>query len=178
MKDALKDAKGNQIEVFGYLLPTWGLHYVLKPNAGDTAGDWAMVQGPQPYFWGGTWLAAYSKTPNMAGALKLIKYLTTDESFLTAWAKDTGDFVSNMDVVNKIKDTYSEPFLGGQNHYAAFAEMAKNISAKVLSGYDQDIESIFQEQMNAYVNGEKSMDQAITDLKAGVANLFPDIKVQ
>ncbi len=48
--------------VFGYFLPTWGLHYVLKTNCEDaegntTSGDWGMVAGPQAYYWGGTWLA-------------------------------------------------------------------------------------------------------------------------
>lgn len=183
MKGALADAKGQPVEVFGYFLPTWGLHYVLKPNAKsadgkmDTAGDWAMTQGPIPYFWGGTWVTYYTKSTMKAEALKLIAYLTTNEKFLTKWAKDTGDLVSNIKVINAIKDTYKEPFLGNQNHYAAFAAMAKNVNAKVLSGYDQEIESIFQEQLNAFVNGEKDKATAIKDLKAAVASQFPELKV-
>jgi ABC-type glycerol-3-phosphate transport system substrate-binding protein len=177
MKGALTNEKGEPVEVMGYFLPTWGLHYVLKPNAGPTAGDWRMIQGPIPYFWGGTWVAAYNKSKNKEEAMKLIAYLTTNEKFLTKWAKDTGDVVSNLKVVNAIKDTYKEPFLGGQNHYAAFAELAKNVNGKVLSGFDQEIESIFQEQMNAYVNGEKDKKTAIQDFKEGVSSQFPDLKV-
>lgn len=183
MKGALADAKGNAVEVFGYFLPTWGLHYVLKPNAKsadgkmDTTGDWGMIQGPIPYFWGGTWLTYFTKSQNKAEAIKLITYLTTSEKFLTAWAKDTGDLVSNLKVVNAIKDTYKEPFLGNQNHYAAFATMTGNINAKVLSGYDQEIESIYQEQLNAYVNGEKDKKTAIADMKEAVSSQFPDLKV-
>ncbi len=177
MKGSLADEKGAPVEVFGYLLPTWGLHYVLKTNAPDTSGDWAMVQGPIPYFWGGTWLTAYSKTKMKPEAEKLIAYLTTNEKFLTAWAKDTGDFVSNSKVVAAIKDSYKEPFLGGQNHYAAFATMTGNINAKVLSGQDQEIETIFQEQMAAYQNGQKDKATAIKDFKEGVASQFPDLKV-
>lgn len=183
MKGALADAKGQPIEVFGYFLPTWGLHYVLKPNAKsadgklDTTGDWAMTQGPIPYFWGGTWITYYTKSQNKAEAIKLITYLTTSEKFLTQWAKETGDLVSNLKVVNAIKDTYKEPFLGGQNHYAAFAAMAKNVNAKVLSGFDQEIESIFQEQLAAYTNGEKDKKTAIQDMKDAVSSQFPDLKV-
>lgn len=183
MKGALADEKGKPVEVFGYLLPTWGLHYVLKPNSKsadgkiDTAGDWAMVQGPIPYFWGGTWVTEYTKSKNKTEAEKLIAYLTTNEAFLTAWAKDTGDLVSNTKVVDAIKGSYSEPFLGGQNHYAAFASMTGSINAKILSGYDQDIESIFQEQLTAYQNGEKDKKTAIKDFKDAVASQFPDLKV-
>jgi hypothetical protein len=70
-----------------------------------------------------------------------------------------------------------EAYLGGQNHYAQFAEMAKNVSGKVLSGFDQEIETIFQEQMTAYQNGEKDKATAIKDFKEGVSSQFPDLKV-
>jgi multiple sugar transport system substrate-binding protein len=184
MKGNLKDEKGNPIEVFGYFLPTWGLHYVLKPNSKtedgkfDTTGDWAMVQGPMAWFWGGTWVAVRKGTKVRKEAQELVRYFATDVEFLTQWAKDTGDVVSNSLVTSKIKDTYSEPFLGGQNHYAAFVEMAKGVNAKNLSGYDQTIESLWQEQQTAFVNGEKSKDQAIKDFKDAVKNTLPEIKVE
>ena len=46
--------------VFSYILPTWGLHFVLKPNAepeaaaGDAewTGDWGLATPPAPYNWG------------------------------------------------------------------------------------------------------------------------------
>jgi ABC-type glycerol-3-phosphate transport system substrate-binding protein len=165
MKGELKDEQGNDVEVFSYFLPTWGLHYVLKPNSPNTSGDWAMTAGPAAYRWGGTWVAAYkgTKVPNLAKGF--IKYVATDDSFLERWAKDTGDVVSNNNVINKIKDTYSEPYLGGQNHYAEFAVMANNVDGKLTQGTDQAIEGIWGEAVTAYVNGEKSKEQAIADFK-------------
>jgi ABC-type glycerol-3-phosphate transport system substrate-binding protein len=118
MKGTLADESGKPIEVFSFFLPAWGPHYVLKTNAPDTAGDWAMAPGPIPYRWGGTWIGAWKDTKNPAAAKELIRYLTTDDSFLEAYARESGDVVSNLTVINKIKDTFSEPFLGGQNHYA------------------------------------------------------------
>lgn len=168
MKGELKDEKGNAIEVFSYFLPTWGLHYVLKPNAPATSGDWAMIPGPAAYRWGGTWVAAYKGTKVPGRAKDFIKYVATDDSFLERWAKDTGDLVSNNNVVNKIKDTYSEPFLGGQNHYAEFAAMANNVDGKLTQGTDQAIEAIFNDAVSSYVNGEKSKEQAIADFKEQV----------
>lgn len=168
MKGELKDEKGNAVEVFSYFLPTWGLHYVLKPNAPATSGDWAMIPGPAAYRWGGTWVAAYKGTKVPGRAKDFIKYVATDDSFLERWAKDTGDLVSNNNVVNKIKDTYSEPFLGGQNHYAEFAAMANNVDGKLTQGTDQAIEAIFNDAVSSYVNGEKSKEQAIADFKEQV----------
>lgn len=45
MKDELENENGKSIRTFCYFLPTWGLHYILKPNSGNTDGDWAMIQG-------------------------------------------------------------------------------------------------------------------------------------
>jgi ABC-type glycerol-3-phosphate transport system substrate-binding protein len=163
MRGELKDEAGKPVEVFSYFLPTWGLHYVLKTNAPGTSGDWAMIQGPSSYRWGGTWVGAYKNTKNPAAAKEFIRYVATDESFLEAWAKDTGDLVNNLKVVNKIKDTYSEPYLGGQNHYAEFAEMAKNVNARLLQGSDEAIEAMYDEAASSYWNGEKTKQQAIKD---------------
>ncbi|MDR3335619.1 MAG: extracellular solute-binding protein [Treponema sp.] len=170
MQGVLKDEQGKAVEVFSYFLPTWGLHYVLKTNAPDTAGDWAMTPGPYPYRWGGTWIGAWKNTKNAAAAKELIRYLTTDDDFLEAYAKKSGDLVSNMVVVERIKDSYSEPFLGGQNHYAEFAEMAKGVDGKLTQGTDQAVEGLFNEALNAYVNGEKSKEAALADFRAQAAS--------
>ena len=169
MKGVLADEAGNTKEVFSYFLPTWGLHYVLKTNAPETSGDWAMCAGPVGYRWGGTWVGAWAKTKNPNAAKELIKYVATDDTFLENWAKDTGDVVSNAKVIAKVKDNFSEAFLGGQNHYAEFAELAKSVNGKLSQGTDQAIEGIFGEAVGSYVNGEKSMEQAIADFKEQVA---------
>ena len=166
MQGVLRDEAGNPVEVFSYFLPTWGLHYVLKTNAPDTSGDWAMIPGPAPYRWGGTWIGAWKNTKNAAAAKELIRYLTADDSFLEAYAKDSGDLVGNIPVVDRIKDSYSEPFLGGQNHYAEFAGMARNVDGKLTQGTDQAVEGLFGEAVTAYVRGEKSKEQALADFRA------------
>jgi ABC-type glycerol-3-phosphate transport system substrate-binding protein len=168
MRGELADANGRLLEAFGYFLPTWGLHYVLKTNAGNTSGDWAMCQGPAAYRWGGTWLGAYKGTKNPNGVKAVIEYLTTNDSFLERYALASGDVVSNVPVMNKIAPTFSEPFLGGQNHYAAFVAMAQNVDGKLLQGSDQTINGIFGEEVTAYVLGEKTKDQALADFRTQV----------
>lgn len=170
MSDALADENGNILEVFSYFLPTWGLHYTLKPNAGNTGGDWAMIEGPSAYRWGGTWIGAWAKTKQPEAAKQMITYLTTDDAFLKQYALDSGDVVSNLKVVNEIKDNYSEAFLGGQNHYAQFAEMAKNVDGSLTQGTDQAIEALFQEAVAQYVLNEKSKADALAGFRQQVAD--------
>ena len=116
------------------LLPTWGLHYVMKPNAPDSSGDWGVVKGPYDWYWGGTWLGVYKNAKNKVAGWEFVKMMTLDPEFLEWWAKETGDFVSNTKVVDKIKGDFSEPYLGGQNHYAEglFINQMVKISQKLL----------------------------------------------
>lgn len=169
----------NNDEIFGYSLPTWGLHFWLKPNGEDTAGDWRMTQGPSTYFRGGTWIGMLESSDMKEEASELITYVTTDHDFLTSWATDTGDIVSNEVVVNEIKDDYSDEYLGGQNHYAQFADMINDIDASIITEYDQQLNILFMDHaLIPYSKGEIDMDTAIQSFKDQVINSYPDLIVE
>lgn len=169
----------NSDEIFGYTLPTWGLHFWLKPNAENTAGDWRMVQGPASYFRGGTWIGMLDNSEMKEAASELITFVATDEEFLTQWAKDTGDVVSNQKVVEAIKDEYSDEFLGGQNHYAAFSEMIDDINTDIITEYDQEINSLFlDDALTPFSKGEVELDDAINTFKGQVQNSYPSLTVE
>ncbi|MCA9960779.1 MAG: extracellular solute-binding protein [Anaerolineales bacterium] len=133
MNDTLVDAEGNSKQVFCYFLPTWGLPYVLAPNAvsadgsKDTSGDWGVVTGPLPYQWGGTWLGVMEESPNIELAKEFVRFATLDEENLTNWATGVytneylkaidpevpddqaqapGDFVSSQVVVEEITTSF------------------------------------------------------------------------
>jgi len=135
MNDSLVDAEGNPKQIFSYFLPTWGLPYVLAPNAAsadgssDTSGDWGVITGPLPYQWGGTWLGVMSDSPNLDLAKEFIRFATLDEENLTNWATGVytneflsaidpevpedqmqapGDFVSSQVVVDKITASFDD----------------------------------------------------------------------
>ena len=129
MNDTLVDAEGNPKQIFSYFLPTWGLPYVLAPNAvtedgsSDTSGDWGVISGPLPYQWGGTWVGVIDGSEKMDLAKDFVRFVALDEENLTNWAtgvysneylKDCdpevsddqvqapGDFVSSQVVVEAI----------------------------------------------------------------------------
>jgi hypothetical protein len=135
MNDSLVDANGNPKKVFSYFLPTWGLPYVLAPNAktadgsSDTSGDWGVITGPLPYQWGGTWLGVLKDSAKMDLAKKFIEFATLDPENLTNWATGVytneylkaidpnvpddqqqapGDFVSSKVVVDKIIPSFDD----------------------------------------------------------------------
>lgn len=135
MNDSLVDAQGNPKKVFSYFLPTWGLPYVLAPNAKsadgstDTSSDWGVISGPLPYQWGGTWLGVVKGSPHMELAKDFVRFATLDEENLTNWATGVytndylkaidpqvpadqmqapGDFVSSQVVVEKIIPSFDD----------------------------------------------------------------------
>ena len=168
MKDYLKDEHGEDIKVFCYFFPTWGLQYVLKPNAPDTSGDWAMCQGPAKYYWGGSWLAAYKGTKNPSAAKKMIEYLVSDDKFCKAYTKETGDLLSNLNTQEEMKNEYPDSYLSGQNSYAEFCEMAKDINGNLNQSTDMEIDGLWNEAVSAYINGEKTKNEALSKFKSDV----------
>ncbi|ART77839.1 sugar ABC transporter substrate-binding protein [Sutcliffiella horikoshii] len=174
--EEVDEESSDQTEVFAYALPTWGLHSVLKTNTEETVGDWAVTNGPNPYFWGGTWLGIYKGSENKDLAWKFVQMMTHDEEFLTDWATETGDVLSYLPVTEKIKGEFEEPFLGGQNNYTFFLEEAANINPGTVTRYDQQIDGFFGSMVGEYVEGTKTKEEAIEEFYRLVKNAYPDIK--
>ena len=190
-----------------FLLPTWGLHYTLKPNCGFTTndtmtdeemkaacekdggtyGDWRMVPGPVGYSWGGTWIGANAaKVAEMSDAKKaavkdFILFFTMSEDFLYQYAKDSGDFVGSNAVVEKIlaEGGTPNPFLGGQDHYSIFAAAANLANGSIMTDYDEKMNSLWSDHVTTpYSKGEKELDACIAEFKAQVAAQFPELIVE
>lgn len=215
MNDSLVDAKGNPKQVFSYLLPTWGLPYVLMTNATpktskdtgktvgkDTTGDWACINGPMPYQWGGTWIGALKDSKNKDLAKEFIKFSTLNKDTLKNWALGTytneylkkidptigdklgqgaGDFVSSQKVVeeitSKFDDAATAKFLSGQNSYKGFAAAAPTISLKLIQSSDDAIQRSLNDPLNNYVSNKATKEEAIKQFKDAVKNALPDISV-
>ena len=208
MNDTLKDAKGTPKKVFSYFLPTWGLPYVLSPNAtskdgkSTTVGDWAMVNGPMSYQWGGTWVGQMKSSPNAALAKEFIKFVALDEENLTNWAtgvytnaylkaidpttpddqaQAAGDFVSSQLVVEKITSSFDNStlakFLGGENSYGAFAAAAPSVNGALLTGSDDAIQRALNDPLAAYLSGKMDEAKMWSTWLDAVRNEFPDLTI-
>lgn len=215
MNDSLADAKGNKKQVFSYLLPTWGLPYVLMTNAivkdntdktakvgKDTSGDWACINGPMPYQWGGTWIGALKDAKNLDLAKQFVEFCTLNKDTLKNWALGTytneylkkidptigdklaqgpGDFVSSSKVVEEITPQFDNAettkFLAGQNSFKGFAAAAPNISLKLLQATDDAIQRALNDPINNYASGKATKEQAIKQFKDAVKSAIPDVSV-
>ena len=208
MNDSLVDAEGNPKKIFSYFLPTWGLPYVLAPNATSadksttTVGDWAVISGPLPYQWGGTWLGVMKETANMDLAKEFVRFCTLDEENLTNWAtgvytneylkaidpevpesqyQAAGDFVGSQVVVEKILSSFDDSelsvFLGGQNSYGGFAAAAPSVNARLMQGSDDAIQRALNDPLNSYLEGTVTLEEMWQLWKDAVRNEFPDLDI-
>ncbi|MFA9397955.1 MAG: ABC transporter substrate-binding protein [Clostridiaceae bacterium] len=221
MNDSLVDAAGDPKQVFSYFLPTWGLPYVLMSNSApkkakdadgnetdtlvgkDTAGDWACINGPMPYQWGGTWIGVAKDSKNIELAKEFVEFATLNEDTLANWAtgvytneylkniddsigdklgQGAGDFVSSKKVVEKIMpkfdDSETTKFLAGQNSYSGFAEAAPFVSLELLQASDDAIQRSLNDPLANYVTGDATKDEAMTQFKEAVRNEFPEVTVE
>ncbi len=197
-----------QTQTLCYFLPTWGLHYTLKPHCaegadapglteddikalsdekGGTYGDWRLVDGPVAYSWGGTWMginaqkAATWDDAKKAAVHDLIYNFSLNEDWLVQYAKDSGDFVGSATAVKTILDNGGtpNPFLGGQDHYAIFASAAALANGSLMSEYDDTINGLWNDYVTTpYTKGEKDLDTCLAEFKTAVAAAITTITVE
>jgi hypothetical protein len=95
----------------------------------------------------------------------MISTLCENDDSLKAYAFRTGDFVSKKTVVDSIKndERFVNPFLGGQNHYTAFAEKVEEINASNISTHDEHFVGLFRTSLwifFSYIDSDCSFDEA------------------
>jgi multiple sugar transport system substrate-binding protein len=174
--EAMNTAPGDA-EIFVWGWPTWGLFFVMNGQT-NALGDWAVAAPPEPFFWGGTWAGIYRDSPNKALAWEFIRMMTQDEEWMEAYALRAGEFMSNMAVMDRVKDGFTSETLGGQNPLAYFSEQTPFIDASAIQGYDYQINSIFAQVLNEYLDDQLTFDEAVDAIGARVQEALPRVTVQ
>lgn len=172
------DIKGQ--DTFCYFGPAWFIDFCM--NAGDKAsiaanGGWGATEGPQGFFWGGTWICGATGTDNKTLVADIMKTMTCNKEVMVNIVKEKNDFVNNKPAMEEMaKDTeYKSAVLGGQNALGKFAAGANNISLKNITGYDQLCNEYFQKWMHEYFNGNKTYDEAVAEFKKEIKKAYPDL---
>ncbi|MGN0667410.1 MAG: carbohydrate ABC transporter substrate-binding protein [Huintestinicola sp.] len=178
-------AAGQTDDVFGYFVSTWGIGDTIIGQAaggqgGATWGKWALCEGPQAYYWGGTWLATSPKTDNADLVADIMRYFCVNEDSMKSYALASGDFLNNKSVMQSIVDEgiNSNENLGGQDQFAIWLKNADGINLSFMSAYDKDVKSALETAYKAYAAGEQDYDTAINTFKDGVATSLPSVIVE
>ncbi|MDR0889158.1 MAG: ABC transporter substrate-binding protein [Oscillospiraceae bacterium] len=160
--------------------PAWYYNFSMG-NAQDKDngcfGDWAICQGPQAHFWGGTWLLAASGSDNPTMVADIMNTFINDEEVCSNLVKNEMQFSNNQAVNAKFAEDpeFSSAFLGGQNDTAMFVELAKNIKFENVTIYDQLLNEGLQAYMQEYYKGAVTKEEAMQNFLNYVNETYPAI---
>ncbi len=188
--DAWAAEQGPSGKTFGFFYSTWGINFTLLGNSLADAngaqevgngifGDYAVCEGPQAYYWGGTWICAATGTDNVTVIADIMKRLTCDAETMKQITIDTQDYTNSVSGMNEIANDpeFGSAFLGGQNHIALFATAAPNIDCSNMSAYDQIANEQFQGCMKDYFTGECDYDTALKNFYAKMKDTYPELVI-
>lgn len=193
--------QGSGGNVFGFFYSTWGINFTLLGNALDTPlpdgvsalgdpdayreategngifGDYGVIEGPQNYYWGGSWLCAAAGSDNLDLVKEIMIQMTCDPDTLITITKDTQDFTNNVEAMGILAadDDFASAFLGGQNHIALFAESAKGIDMSNISPYDQGLNEGIQTAFRDYFDGNVDFDTALDNFYVNAIEKYPEL---
>ena len=176
-----------QGKVFCYFGPAWLVNFSM---AADTEGSigynggWGAAQGPQGFFWGGTWICAAQGTDNANLVKDIMLKMTTDDDIMKDIVVDDDDFVNNSTVMNgladgsiKVKDDkeYTSKILGGQNPLPMYCAGVETLDLSNLSSYDQGCNEEFQNAMKNYFEGNATYEEALDLFYKAVVEKYPEL---
>ena len=167
-------------KVFCYFGPAWFVDFSMAADVDGSianAGKWGATEGPQGFFWGGTWICAANGTDNASLVKDIMLKLTTDKDIMTDIVKNDNDFVNNVPAMEAMAaDTsYSSKVLGGQNPLEMFCAGAEKIDLSNLSSYDQGCNEGFQKAMKNYFEGKTDLDGALDLFYKAVEEKYPEL---
>ncbi|MCR5054458.1 MAG: carbohydrate ABC transporter substrate-binding protein [Lachnospiraceae bacterium] len=175
-------AKGKTPEgkVFCYFGPAWFFNFCLDADKEGTIanqGGWGFCEGPQSYYWGGTWICAATGTDDADLVADIIKTMTTDKAVLKDIATQDQDCVNSKSVLAELagSDEGNMALLGGQNPYAQLAAGAEGIDLSNLSSYDQGCNEELQGAMKNYFEGNQTKEEALDAFYKAVIEKYPNL---
>lgn len=182
--------QGPDGKVFGFFYSTWGINFTLLGNSLATPvteggaeevgngiyGDWAVCEGPQNYYWGGSWICGAAGSDNISLVRDIMYTLTCDAATMKQITVDTQDYTNNITAMEELAASdFSSEFLGGQNHIALFANAAPKIDMKNMSSYDQGLNEEFQKALKDYFDGNITKEEAIENFYRGAEEKYPEL---
>ncbi|MDR2655080.1 MAG: ABC transporter substrate-binding protein [Oscillospiraceae bacterium] len=178
--------QGPDGKVFGFFYSTWGINFTLLGNSladpdgpkevgNGIYGDYAVCEGPENWYWGGSWICAARGSDNLDLVREVMKTITCDAATMKQITLDTEDYTDNMAAMNELANDpdYGSPFLAGQNHIALFAAAAPGIDMSKVGPYDQGLTESFQAAFADYFRGTVDEQTALNNFFTSVQEKYP-----
>lgn len=176
-------AAGQTDKTMGYFVSTWGFGDSILTQAagyedGATYGKWQCIEGPQNYYWGGTWLTVANRCDNTDLAKEFIEFFTTNADTAATYANFKGEYVSNKTAMESVISTFEGiGVLNGQNYFEVLNSCADSIDMSgAITPYDATIKVAFNDAVTGYCQGTYATeDEAIDAWVDKVAEQLPEL---
>jgi len=159
--------------------PAWYFNFCMGPTKDadhGTMGDWAICEGPQAHFWGGTWLLAATGSDNPTILADVMNAFINDEDICTKLIENESQFTNNQKVNAQFAaDPEYKNALLEQNDVAVFVELAKNIKFQNQTIYDQGLNEALQNNWSEYLKGAVTKEVAMENFYKTIAEKYPSI---
>ena len=166
-------------KVFAYFGPAWLINFSMAADVEGSIGNlggWGGTEGPQGFFWGGTWICAAEGTDNADLIKDIMLKMTTDTELMKGIVTKDDDFVNDKPAMEAMaKSDYTSKVMGGQNPLPMYCAGAAKIDLSNLSAYDQGCNEEFQKAMKNYFEGNATLDEALELFYKGVQEKYPEL---
>ena len=167
-------------KVFCYFGPAWLVNFSMSADKEGSIGyngGWGATEGPQGFFWGGTWICAAAGTDNGDLIKDIMLKMTADADLMKGIVVKDDDFVNNKTAMEAMaKDaSYSSKVLGGQNPLQMYCNGVAGLDLSNLSKYDQACNEEFQNAMKNYFDGNATYDEALELFYKAVIEKHPEL---
>ncbi|MBO5319636.1 MAG: carbohydrate ABC transporter substrate-binding protein [Ruminococcus sp.] len=176
---------GKDGSCMGYFVSTWGFgeEQFFGQASSESYGKWALCQGPDSYFWGGTWIVVNPATDNAEEAQSFILNATVKQDAMSEFAISKPEYVNNMTAMKEIIDNNENPNefvtnnLGGQNYFSVLNDSVLGIDIKdLITPHDAAIKAAFLTAVTEdYCTNGKSWDDTVTRFTKDVAAAIPEL---
>lgn len=167
-------------KVFCYFGPAWLINFSMAADQNGSIGNlggWGITEGPQGFYWGGTWICAATGTDNPSLVKDIMLKMTTDEEIMTDIVVQDDDFVNNKPAMDAMAQdtTYSSKILGGVNPLSIYCAGAGSIDLSNLSAYDQGCNEGFQNAMKNYFDDNATYEEALQIFYSEITEKYPEL---
>lgn len=163
----------NSGAVAGIVMPDWYGDYILKPQAEDMEGEWALAQMPEwgdgvgvgTTVWGGTGMSITQDSENKQYAWELIEYgYLTYEGQVTRY-EEIGYYPTMIEAFQDDRVTgFEDPFYNGQRIGEIWATTATEVPIWYQSPYRAAFRDAVGELMPLFFDGSMSAEEFIDEV--------------
>ena len=178
---------GQKGSTMGYFVPAWGFEsggFGIESTSGDTLGKWALCEGPQAYWWGGTLLAVNPATDNGDEACDFLYASAVDVGGLMELAEQSS-YLPNSELVTEFlidegfipNDLITKNYTNGEDYLSILDRNAKGVDLSgKITPYDADISAIMYSAIEEkYLKQGESWEDTVAYMQDSIAASYPEL---